>query len=75
MVRAWIADIRPLCEEKCYRKYYEKLPDFRKKKADALRSVQGKAQSVGYGACWKRFGRRKVCLNLLHIISPIPEIM
>lgn len=29
----------------------------------------------GYGACWKRFGRRKVCLNLLHIISPIPEIM
>ena len=47
MVRAWIADIRPLCEEKCYRKYYEKLPDFRKKKADALRSVQGKAQSVG----------------------------
>ena len=47
MVRAWIADIRPLCEEKCYRKYYEKLPDFRKRKADALRSVQGKAQSVG----------------------------
>lgn len=47
MVRAWIADIRPLCEEKCYRKYYEELPDFRKRKADALQSVQGKAQSVG----------------------------
>ena len=47
MVRAWIADIRPLCEEECYRKYYEQLPDFRKKKADALRSAQGRAQSVG----------------------------
>ena len=47
MVRAWIADIRPLCEDKCYRKYYEELPDFRKRKADALKSVQGKAQSVG----------------------------
>ena len=46
MVRAWIADIRPLCEEKCYRKYYEKLPDFRKEGGcTAVRS--GKAQSVG----------------------------
>lgn len=47
MIRTWAADIRPLFEEVRYEKYYRALPDFRKEKADRLRDVRGKAQSVG----------------------------
>ena len=54
MVRAWIADVTPLYEDECYRKYYDTLPDFRKKKADALRTVEMKAQSVGVWTLWER---------------------
>lgn len=54
MVRAWIADVTPLYEERCYRKYYDCLPDFRKEKADALRTVEMKAQSVGVWALWEQ---------------------
>ena len=54
MVRAWIADVTPLYEDECYRKYYDSLPDFRKKKADALRTVEMKAQSVGVWTLWER---------------------
>ena len=52
MVRSWIADVTPLYEEACYRKYYEELPDFRKRKADALRDIKTKAQSVGVWSLW-----------------------
>ena len=52
MVRSWIADVTPLYDEECYRRYYEELPDFRKKKADALRSMKMKAQSVGVWSLW-----------------------
>ena len=54
MVRAWIADVTPLYEDGCYREYYDSLPDFRKKKADALRTVAMKAQSVGVWALWEK---------------------
>lgn len=56
MVRAWIADVTPLYENRCYERYYSSLPDFRKKKADALRSWEMKAQSVGVWSLW-----RKIC--------------
>ena len=54
MVRAWIADVTPLCEERCYREYYDRLPDFRKEKADALRAVEMKVQSVGAWMLWEK---------------------
>lgn len=54
MVRAWIADVTPLQENKCYEKYYGLLPDFRKKKADALRSSEMRAQSVGVWSLWQK---------------------
>ena len=54
MVRAWIADVTPLYEKRCYDKYYSLLPDFRKKKADALRSQEMKAQSVGVWSLWQQ---------------------
>ena len=54
MVRAWIADVTPLYEDGCYREYYGSIPDFRKKKADALRTVEMKAQSVGAWTLWEQ---------------------
>lgn len=54
MVKAWIADVTPLYDEQCYKKYYRALPDFRKKKADALQSVSMKAQSVGVWSLWEK---------------------
>ena len=54
MVRAWIADVTPLCEDRCYREYYDRLPDFRKEKADALRAVEMKVQSVGAWMLWEK---------------------
>lgn len=47
MIRTWAADIRPLFEAARYEEYYRILPDFRKEKADKLRNLRGKAQSVG----------------------------
>lgn len=47
MIDTWLADVRPLYKESCYRHYYERLPKFRKEKADRLRQQQNKAQSAG----------------------------
>lgn len=58
MVRAWIADVTPLLKQECYEKYYRNVPDFRKKKADAFRLNQMKAQSVGVWVLWQRIRER-----------------
>lgn len=57
MVRAWIADVSPLYETERYQAYYRELPDFRRKKADALRAVEMKAQSVGVWTLWEKIRR------------------
>ena len=54
MVRAWIADVTPLLDKGCYDSYYRQAPDFRKKKADALRLDKMKAQSIGVWALWQK---------------------
>ena len=54
MVRAWMADVTPLLEENCYRQIYERLPLFRREKADALRRPEAKAQSVGAWTLWEK---------------------
>lgn len=54
MVRAWVADVSPLYEKECYESYYQTLPDFRRKKADALQSEVKRAQSVGVWALWMK---------------------
>ena len=54
MVRAWIADVTPLLDKECYDRYYRMVPEFRKKKADALRLDRKKAQSVGVWALWQK---------------------
>ena len=54
MVRAWMADVTPLLEENCYRQIYERLPLFRREKADALRRPEAKAQSAGAWTLWEK---------------------
>ncbi len=71
MIRTWVADIRPLLDETCYQEYYEHMPKFRQKKADALKLVQGKAQSIGvwylYEQMKKEYGIQKdAAYNLSH---------
>ena len=54
MVLTWIGDVRPLLDERCYFKYWEKLPDFRRKKADKYRVPMGRALSVGAWSLWQQ---------------------
>lgn len=54
MVRAWIADVSPLYDEKRFSRYYDSLPYFRKEKADRLRTQNGKVQSVGAWVLWDK---------------------
>lgn len=54
MVRVWLADITPLLIEETYQKYYERLPLWRREKADRMRMPKGKAQSVGVWSLWSR---------------------
>ncbi len=54
MIKAWIADVTPLYEDECYARYYEEVPDFRKRKADRLRIRSMKAQSIGAWVLWQK---------------------
>lgn len=47
MIDVWIADVTPLLDEQVYQEEYEKLPEFRKQKAERLRFPSDRAQSVG----------------------------
>ena len=58
MIRTWVADVTPLYNEECYNRYYEGLPSFRKEKADALKYLSGKAQSVGVWVLWQKMRNR-----------------
>lgn len=54
MVLTWIGDVRSLLDEQCYLKYWEKLPDFRREKADKYRSPTGRALSAGAWILWQQ---------------------
>lgn len=47
MVHTWIMDVTPLQNDMIYRKYYNRLPDWRREKADRIRPLEGKMQSAG----------------------------
>lgn len=71
MIQTWAANIKPLMEEDCYRKYYLEAPVFRKKKADQLKLDKKKAQSIGawsvYAQMTKFYGLRDDAVyNLSH---------
>lgn len=52
MIYTWAADITPLLNEECYRKYFSEAPEFRREKADRLKHMRGKAQSIGVWALY-----------------------
>ena len=47
MVHTWIMDVTPLQNDMIYRKCYNRLPDWRREKADRIRPLEGKMQSAG----------------------------
>ena len=47
MVHTWIMDVTPLQDDMIYRKCYNRLPDWRREKADRIRPLEGKMQSAG----------------------------
>ena len=47
MVYTWIMDVTPLQDDMIYRKCYNRLPDWRREKADRIRPLEGKMQSAG----------------------------
>lgn len=54
MIRTWAADITSLFQEACYRQYYSGAPQFRKEKADKLKHMQKKAQSIGVWSLYEK---------------------
>lgn len=54
MVETWIANISPLYEDTCYQVLYGRAPEFRRKKADQLHVLQGKAQSIGVWSLYEQ---------------------
>lgn len=54
MIYTWLADISKLTEEKCFKKFYELVPEERKRKADRLRFPMDRAQSVGAWILWEK---------------------
>lgn len=51
-VQTFLADVTALLQEENYKKIYERIPDFRQEKADRLRHMEDKAQSVGAWYLW-----------------------
>lgn len=73
MIKVWIANVTPLLEEECYRAFYEKLPKFRKEKADAITAahMEKRAQSVGAWSLWTQMKEKyglpdEAVFNLSH---------
>lgn len=53
MVFAWAADTTPLLEEEIYQRYYERLPGWRKDKADNCKMTKEKVLSVAAWTLWE----------------------
>lgn len=52
MIQTWIADVTPLLDEQIFRKYYGRLPGWRREKAEKLKGSR-RAQSVGAWALYQ----------------------
>ena len=62
MIVTWLADVSALHEESKYRSYYEKLPAFRKEKADRFKLQEDKALSVGAWILYEMM-KKEYCLQ------------
>ncbi len=59
MVKTWTAMINPLYSKEKYESCYQRLPEWRKEKADRLRNLRAKAQSVGAWILWMEIQKRE----------------
>ena len=71
MVRVWIADITALLIEETYQAYYNKVPVWRKKKADKYVNKDDRARSIGAWTLWQMMQREldvpeEAVFNLSH---------
>ncbi|MCQ2508202.1 MAG: 4'-phosphopantetheinyl transferase superfamily protein [Dorea sp.] len=58
MIYVFAADLSGLYEQEVYDFYYQKLPPWRKAKADRLKKEDGKVQCVGAWALWQKAQER-----------------
>ena len=72
MVHTWIMDVTPLQNDMIYRRCYNRLPDWRREKADRIRPLEGKMQSAGAWIYISRCGNIMSCRIRCHIICRIP---
>ena len=71
MIQTWAADITPLLKEEIYQKYYNMAPRFRQEKADRIRFMRDRAQSIGAWVLYQRMREAygvddKAVFNLSH---------
>lgn len=66
MVYTWIMDISLLRDENIYNQCYRCLPDFRQEKADRIRPLDGKMQSVGAWILYQKM------LGYYHLTEQMP---
>lgn len=59
MVRVWIADITALLIEETYQAYYNKVPVWRKEKADKYVNKDDRARSIGAWTLWQMMQREQ----------------
>lgn len=70
MVKVWLADIRPLLAEEMYQECYQRLPLWRRRKADRINSAAGRARSAGAWALREYArARMEVCEDAVYNLS------
>lgn len=57
MIQTWIGDVTPLLDEGIYQGYYDRLPQWRKEKADKLKNLK-RAQSAGAWILYQKMQER-----------------
>ena len=71
MIKGWAADITPLYDKEIYKKYFERLPDFRKEKAMSQTVFLKRVQSVAAWSLWEKIRKKydlpsEAVFNLSH---------
>lgn len=71
MVRVWLADITALLIEETYRAYYDKVPVWRREKADKYARQDDRARSIGAWILWQKMQKecdipKDAVFNLSH---------
>ena len=74
MVKVWAARITPLFDKTNYAFYYEKLPEWRKEKAERLKSENAKARVWEHGLFGPGCSNRRSWEKIHLLICPLRGI-